>query len=110
MVHYSYKSQLKAFSKKQFDPFCRRERILFFIRDYDGKTNNPIKTTIGQLNFFRWAIVNNIPEYILKNYKEIKTKMNKASKIEKSSENKMLLSASKKISKHNITITVKFDK
>ena len=28
MVYYSYKSQLKAYSKKQFDPFCRRERIL----------------------------------------------------------------------------------
>ena len=32
MVYYSYKSQLKAYSKKQFDPFCRRERILFFYR------------------------------------------------------------------------------
>ena len=27
-VYNSYKSQLKAYSKKQFDPFCRRERIL----------------------------------------------------------------------------------
>ena len=30
MVYYSYKSQLKAYSKKQFDPFCRRERIFFY--------------------------------------------------------------------------------
>lgn len=107
MVHYSYKAQLKAFSKKQFDPFCRRERILFFINDYDGKTNKPIKTTVGQLNFFRWAIKNKILDCILANYSEIENKMNKASK---KNENKITLSASKKISKHNITITVKFDK
>ena len=28
-VHHNYKSQLKAYSKKRFDPFCRRERIAF---------------------------------------------------------------------------------
>ena len=28
-VFQAYKSQLKAFSKKRFDPFCRRERIDF---------------------------------------------------------------------------------
>ena len=28
-VYHSYKSQLKAYSKKKFDPFCRRDRILF---------------------------------------------------------------------------------
>ena len=30
IVYLSYKSQLKAYSKKQFDPFCRRQRITFF--------------------------------------------------------------------------------
>ena len=29
IVHIDYKSQLKAYSKKYFDPFCRRERIIF---------------------------------------------------------------------------------
>jgi hypothetical protein len=28
-VYIDYKNQLKAYSKKLFDPFCRRERILF---------------------------------------------------------------------------------
>ena len=32
-VFHSYKSQLKAYSKKKFDPFCRRDRILFKIDD-----------------------------------------------------------------------------
>ena len=31
IVYLNYKSQLKAYSKKQFDPFCRRERISFFL-------------------------------------------------------------------------------
>ena len=28
-TYHSYKSQLKSFSKKRFDPFCRRDRILY---------------------------------------------------------------------------------
>ena len=32
IVYVDYKAQLKAYSKKQFDPFCRRERILFKYR------------------------------------------------------------------------------
>ena len=43
IVYLDYKSQLKAYSKKQFDPFRRRERISFY--DYD---NNEIITTVGQ--------------------------------------------------------------
>ena len=43
MVYLEYKSQLKSYSKKQFDPFCRRERIHF--KDHNG---NIIETTVGQ--------------------------------------------------------------
>jgi hypothetical protein len=66
----NYKSQLKAYSKKQFDPFCRRERIEFSI----GKKK--IITTIGQLNFFKWAIDNLIIEYINDNLINIENDMN----------------------------------
>jgi hypothetical protein len=75
MVYHSYKSQLKAYSKKQFDPFCRRDRILLYI-DKD----NFIRTTVGQLNFFRWAITSNILTYIESYYKEIEYEMNFFSK------------------------------
>ena len=44
-VYMNYKSQLKAYSKKQMDPFCRRERIIL------KKHGNEIITTIGQMNF-----------------------------------------------------------
>jgi hypothetical protein len=123
MVYYSYKSQLKAYSKKQFDPFCRRERILFYIDKYDGVKNKPIRTTVGQLNFFRWAIENKVLDYLYKNTEEIEIEMNKFYKKTKNKKpkvtkekketkkniNNLTLSATKKINKHNVTITVKFN-
>ena len=69
-IYYSYKSQLKSYSKKRFDPFCRRDRIEFCIR------NEKIISTLGQLNFFKWAINNLIIDFIELNYKEIENDMN----------------------------------
>lgn len=76
MVHYSYKAQLKAYSKKQFDPFCRRERIIFIVED-GGKETDRFKTTVGQLNFFRWAIQNNVMQHIAANLATIEQEMNR---------------------------------
>jgi len=59
LVYLSYKGQLKAYSKQYFDPNCRRERIMFKIPNYEQ-----FMTTIGKLNFFRWALESNILEYI----------------------------------------------
>lgn len=70
-VYLSYRSQLKAYSKQQFDPFRRRDRITF-IYDDDNKS---IETTIGQLNFFRWVLQNDILEYINTNLTEIESDM-----------------------------------
>jgi hypothetical protein len=69
-IYISYKSQLKSFSKKRFDPFCRRERIKF------QANNSVLETTIGQLNFFKWAIDNLVIDYIKHNYKDIEEDMN----------------------------------
>lgn len=66
VVQLNYKSQLKAFSKKLFDPFCRRERILFQCGNHE-----PFETTVGQLNFFRWAFEKEILPQIRKNAAEI---------------------------------------
>ncbi len=70
-VYLQYKSQLKSYSKKQFDPFCRRNRIYFPVN-----ASTVIETTIGQLNFFRWAIENSVIDYIETHYKEIEKDMN----------------------------------
>ena len=73
-VFHTYKSQLKAYSKKRFDPFCRRDRINFKCG------NDNIETTIGQLNFFKWAISNLILEYIFIHKNDIEEDMNKCLK------------------------------
>jgi hypothetical protein len=70
-VYDNYKLKLKAYSKKRFDPFCRWERIQMPYRD-----GTCIETTIGQLNFFKWAIENKVIEYIERNYTEIEIDMN----------------------------------
>ena len=73
-IFISYKQQLKAYSKRQFDPFCRRTRIIFSLNDMK------LNTTVGQLNFFRWAINNKVIEYAMDNYKEIEEDMLKSIK------------------------------
>ena len=85
-VYHSYKSQLKAYSKKRFDPFCRRDRLLFKIDD-----KSSVETTIGQLNFFKWAIQNLIIEYIEKNKEVIENDMNTCLAIMKKEHNKKKL-------------------
>lgn len=79
-VYLSYRSQLKAYSKQLFDPFRRRERITFV---FDKDVN--IETTIGQLNFFRWIIQNEILEYIIGHLKDIESDM---IKVQKDNQNK----------------------
>jgi hypothetical protein len=70
-VYHRYKLQLKAYSKKRFDPFCRWDRI-----SIPCDQDNMMLTTIGQLNFFKWAIENRILEHIEENYEEIEKDMN----------------------------------
>ena len=81
----SYKSQLKAYSKKFCDPFCRRERVIFDYRlmeiiDFKSgiKMNHKdyIITTIGQLNFFRFAIQDDIINYAISFIEDIENDMN----------------------------------
>ena len=73
-VFSDYRGQLKSLNKKNFDPFCRRERIKFF---YGKADDDYIITTVGQLNFFKWSIENYILEHIEANMKEIEDDMNK---------------------------------
>ena len=77
-VYNDYKLKLKAYSKKKFDPFCRWERISV---PYDNE--NFMETTIGQLNFFKWAIEHRIIEYIENNYDAIETDMNERNSLSK---------------------------
>jgi hypothetical protein len=121
-VYNDYKLKLKAYSKRRFDPFCRWERITV---PYDNEKY--METTIGQLNFFKWAIENNIIHYIETNYSDIENDMNqrnstskrKASPDNLSTENdntktrkkreELSISACKCIKKEDVKIIVKFN-
>jgi hypothetical protein len=64
-VYSSYKDKLKCHRKKYFDPFGRGDRIPFF------SNGTCIITTIGQLNFYKWFITNDIYKYCKENHNEI---------------------------------------
>lgn len=115
-VYDDYKLNLKAYSKRRFDPFCRWERT-----SIPYKTGQVIETTIGQLNFFKWAIENNVIDYIEKNYAEIEKDMNNRNSTSKRNEisidntktrkrrEELSISATKSIKKETIEIVVKFN-
>lgn len=71
-MHRAYKNQLRAFSKKSFDPFCRRDRIEF---SPAPGTVPPVRTTLGQLNFFRWAIGLGVLDFARQHASEIERDM-----------------------------------
>tara|TARA_B100001093_G_C26566343_1_gene900941 strand:- start:142 stop:861 length:720 start_codon:yes stop_codon:yes gene_type:complete len=117
-VFNNYKSQLKAYSKLHFDPFCRRTRISFYYQK-----DKSILTTVGQLNFFKWTIENYIIDYMLENIQAIESDMNfinksstekkKSKTVKKKTQRKprkvLSITASKSIIKHNYPITLSFD-
>jgi len=64
-INDEYKNQLKSFNKKFFDPYKRNNK---FELEHNKKI---IITTVGQMNFFKWAIENKIIHYIEVNYDKI---------------------------------------
>jgi hypothetical protein len=89
-----------------------------------------METTIGQLNFFKWAIENKIIDYIKNNYETIESDMNKRNittkkrvTLDNTSNEKpennntktrkrreeLSVSACKTIKKENVKIIVKFN-
>ena len=85
-VYNDYKLKLKAYSKKRFDPFCRWDRIAF-----PYVNNSSIQTTVGQLNFFKWAIENCVIQYVESNYREIEHDMNTRNSISKRKTSSLLV-------------------
>ena len=115
-VYYDYKLKLKAYSKKRFDPFCRWDRI-----SIPYKNDTCIETTIGQLNFFKWAIENKVIEFIEENYDTIEKDMNNRNSTSKRKEpitdnsktrkkrEELSISATKSIKKEEVEIVVQFN-
>ena len=88
-INIMYKAQLKSYKKKNFDPF-RRDRKFYYAYDQIDDTKK-VLTTLGQLNFFKWAISNKIIDYVEKHYEDINRSMinyNKEEKIKKTEKKK----------------------
>ena len=126
-VYYDYKLKLKAYSKERFDPFCRWDRI-----NIPYKDGTCIETTIGQLNFFKWAIENQVVDFIQTNYSIIEKDMNNRNSTSKRKElaaensssssssntanartrkkrEELSISATKSIKKEEVEIVLKFN-
>ena len=116
-VYDDYKLKLKAYSKRRFDPFCRWDRI-----SIPYKNGKCIETTIGQLNFFKWALENKVVEYIDQNYETIEKDMNNRNSTSKRKEliltdnsktrkkrEELSVSATKSIKKEKVEIVVQFN-
>jgi hypothetical protein len=114
--------KLRAYGKDNFDGFSRGKRI-FVPFEGDGEVEEPKKeTTIGQMNFFKWAIENHIVEYILENLDTIKRDMDARSSTSRKKKEtinddmsktrkkreELSVSASKCIIKEKVSITIKF--
>ena len=111
-VYDRYKLYLDSYKKMRFDPFCRWERIFF-----PYKEDTYIETTVGQLNFFKWAIQNNIIHYVNEHYDIIEKDMNarNSSSKKESGKNKkrkkreeLSISATKSMKKEEVEIVVQF--
>jgi hypothetical protein len=129
-VYQNYKLQLKSYSKSAFDPFCRKNKIIFYYTE-----DEYIETSCGQLCFFRWCFENNILDYVKENLGLIEQDMKSSLKHKKSKNSSnesqtndsnskddtsttsssakkrqpLSLSASRTVSKQNVTYTVTFD-
>jgi len=119
-VYLSYKQKLKAYSKKRFDPFCRWDRITLPYGPPDD--NTAIETTIGQLNFFKWALENGIIRYIEEHCVDIESDMISRNSISKKNTSQhtdqpktrkkreeLSVSAIKTIKKEQVEIVIKFN-
>lgn len=105
IVYLSYKSHLKAYSKKMFDPFCRWKRIKF--QDFE--------TTVGQLNFFEWAISDDVLDFLEKNREQVQADMEsrlhdaKESNTSQKKRHELSNSATKSLARHDVNVKVSFN-
>ena len=105
IVYLVYKAHLKAYNKKMFDPFCRWKRIQF----------RGLDTTVGQLNFFEWAVQDEVLDYLESHYDEVHTDMEACSQVVANTEegrrkrHELSRSATKSVRRHDVRVVVSFD-
>lgn len=71
-LYLEYRAALKSYTKMYMDPFRRHQRITFVL---ETDPLHSVETTVGQLNFFRFALSNHVIEYISNHLAEIESHM-----------------------------------
>jgi hypothetical protein len=111
IVWKEYKAQLRGFSKKFFDPFCRTagpkctERL-----EFDDGNGKRVYTTIAQLNFFKWAFSNDVLTHVIRDVAIIERDMLDSLKERDESEKRKELSraAARACTKIYSSVVIKF--
>lgn len=80
-IHSAYEDQSSHYKRGLFDPFCRHDRIYFSWKLTNAKTKELedliLVTTVGQLNFMKWAEENGVLSYAQRNRQNIQNAMEK---------------------------------
>lgn len=126
-VYQNYKLMLRSFSKRQFDPFCRKNKIIFYYKNgiEEHKEENEeflksedcLETSCGQLCFFRWCFQNGIIDYVEKHLSEIEADMKNSLKPKQNPDRnrnekkrqQLSVSAARSVTKRNVKYTITFD-
>lgn len=104
-IYLRYKANLRAYSKRMFDPFCRWKKIKFMGMD----------TTVGQLNFFNWVIEDEVLDYLEANLEAVQADMDSCSTVIRPTEegrrkrHELSRSATKSVCHAILPVLVKFD-
>ena len=111
-----YESALEGNNKKSFDFFQRnprdkKGRKINKIINLEYGDNKYLKTTVAQLNFFRWAIRNGVIDYLKNNLANIHEDMKLRGKKHKKGVKKPLsVSVSKTLGVHRLKVNVTLKK
>lgn len=104
-IYLRYKANLRAYSKRMFDPFCRWKKITFL----------GLNTTVGQLNFFHWVLDDEVLDYLEANYDAVQKDMDSCSTTIRPKEgdrrkrHELSRSATKSITLSAFPLSVSFD-
>lgn len=99
-VNIEYKNQLNGYSKTYFDPFCRKKKLIYSYKSDSNTGSQPdviFMSSIGQLNFFKWAIRNKVVHYVKLHIRNIERDMKETTK----SNNEAKLSSEKSSDTNN---------
>lgn len=90
-LYRDYQKNLSAYNKRNMDPFARRNKITIMV--FGDKAR---KSTVGQLNFFRWFITNDVGSFLQKNKRAVENDM----KVAESRSRESKIQTSRRVAKH----------